>query len=126
MKRDTVIRLIAWGVFFSFMVWMNNFTIVGYFMKRNYMYSNYNGTFRYAEDRLKGKPYAGRVNSYNSFLKKYPEVQDKQLYRTFWLNPWFFWEWREWVEHFDRFTLPYISEREIQRNREKEGLNNKN
>ncbi|MBD1433245.1 hypothetical protein H8B06_10435 [Sphingobacterium sp. DN00404] len=124
MKKKYV-RLIVWTFVFILLVWITNFTIVGYFLKRNYTYSNYNGSFRHTEDRLKGKSYEGRDNRYKTFLKNHPEVKDKQLYRTFWLNPWYFWEWREWVEHFDRFTLPYISENGIQQNRETEGLDTK-
>ncbi|MBD1433247.1 hypothetical protein H8B06_10445 [Sphingobacterium sp. DN00404] len=125
MKKKTVTRVIVWGVFFSLMVWVTNFTIVGYFLKRNYTYSNYNGTFRFDEVRLKAFGYDTRDSSYAYFLRNNAGMRDEELYRTFRLDPWRFWEWRDWVEHFDRFTLSYISERKIQRNRESEGLDNK-
>ncbi|SEK69500.1 hypothetical protein [Parapedobacter koreensis] len=123
MKKKHV-RLIIWSSLFIALVLGTNLTIVGYFLKRNYTYSNYNGSFRHYEDRLKGKSYEGRDNRYGTFLERNPNIKDKQLYRTFTLDPWRFWEWREWYYHFDRFTLPYISEKEIQRNRALEGLDN--
>lgn len=107
---------------FSAILWVSNYTILSYFLKRNYTYSNYNATFLYEELRLQGRPYEGRDRRYQSFLEQHPNVKDKQLYRTFSLDPWRFWEWHEWVNHFERFKLPYISEKEIQQNREKESL----
>lgn len=107
---------------FASLVWVTNFTVVGYFLKRNYSYSNYNGTYRHNEHRLKGISYSGRDDGFKSFLKENPRSNDRQLYRTFWLDPWRFWEWHEWYYHFDRFTLPYISEKNIKKNRTAEGL----
>ncbi|MFC3199494.1 hypothetical protein ACFOET_17865, partial [Parapedobacter deserti] len=68
------------------------------------------------EMRLKGISYDTRDNAYHNFLNTNPTIKDKQLYRTFTLDPWRFWEWKEWLDHFDRFTLPYISEEELRKN----------
>src|SRR5690554_4747638 len=119
------IRLIVWSSVFVTMVLLTNLTFIGHFLKRNYTYSNYNGTFRYGEARLKGKGYTNRDEGYQYFLNNNTQVKDKQLYRTFTLDPWRFWEWHEWYYHYDRFTLPYISERTIQKNRKLEELDNK-
>lgn len=116
------INIILVSLTFVFAVWLTNFTAVGYFLKRNYTYSNYNGTFRHSEYRLKGIGYNNRDEGYRIFLGKHPGIKNKQLYRTFTLDPWRFWEWHEWYYHDDRFKLPYISEKEIKKNREKEGL----
>jgi len=121
-NRKRIITLTVWLLSFAAIVWVSNYTILGYFLKRNYTYSNYNGSFRHYEDRLKGKSYGGRDKRYSTFLAKNPNIKNKQLYRTFTLDPWRFWEWREWIEHFDRFTLPYLSEKEIQKNRIAEEL----
>lgn len=117
------INIVAWSCLVVFVLWGTNCTIVGYLLKRNYSYSNYNGTFRYNEMKLKGFTYESRDRGYRHFLAQNPDIKDQQLYRTFTLDPWRFWEWNEWFKHFDRFTLPYISERKIQKNRELEGLN---
>ena len=114
------IRLLVWSSVFITLVLVTNLTIIGYFLKRNYTYSNYNGTFRHYEDGLKGKSYEGRDKRFQTFLRDNPQVGDTQLYRTFTLDPWRFWEWHEWYYHFDRFTLPYISERTIQQNLDSE------
>ena len=118
------IRLIIWSSVFISLVLVTNLTFIGHFLKRNYTYSNYNGTFRHNELKLKGRGYTNRDKGYQYFLHHNPLVKDKQLYRTFTLDPWRFWEWHEWYYHFDRFTLPYISEKTIQRNRALEGLGN--
>ncbi|SEK69544.1 hypothetical protein [Parapedobacter koreensis] len=115
MKKKHV-RLIVWSSVFIAVVLVTNLTIIGYFLKRHYTYSNYNGTFRFDEMRLKGISYHTRNEAYHNFLKRNPDIKDKQLYRTFTLDPWRFWEWHEWYYHFDRFTLPYLSEKELQQN----------
>ena len=121
-NRKRIITLTVWLISFAAIVWVSNYTMLGYFLKRHYTYSNYNGTFSYDEMRLKGFTYETRDEGYQYFLEKNPNIKNKQLYRTFTLDPWRFWEWREWIEHFDRFALPYISKKEIQRNRQTEGL----
>ena len=113
---------IIWLIIFGSLVWVTNCTPLGYFLKRDYTYSNYNGTFRHNEMKLKGIGYDNRDIGYAIFLKNNLSIKDKQLYRTFRLDPWRFWEWHEWYYHFDRFKLPYISEKKIQQNQAKEGL----
>ncbi len=121
-KRKTKKYWILSLSIFAILVLIGYFTIIGYFLQRNYRYSNYNATFTYAEDKLKGIPYTGRDNSFRSFLRDNPNVEDKTLYRTFTVDIWRFWEWREMIIRTDRFLLPYISTEEIMKNRAQEHL----
>jgi hypothetical protein len=93
-----------------------------FLLKENYTYSNYNGTFRYREVVWKGDKLEICLRRYDHFLRDNKNVEDKTLYRTFTLKPWRFWEWHELYLTPDRFSLPYISKEEIQKNRIREGL----
>ncbi|TDS14748.1 hypothetical protein B0I21_103247 [Sphingobacterium paludis] len=97
-------------------VYLTNYTFIYLFLKRDYSYSNFNGTFRFKEYGMKGLSYSSAKISYNSFLEKHPDIKDKQLYRTFWITPWRFWEWNQYLNYSERFKLPYISESEISKN----------
>ena len=89
-NRKRIIMLAVWLLSFAAIAWITNYTILGYFLKRHYTYSNSNGTFRFDERRLKGISYRTRDNAYRNFIQKNPNVKDKQLYRTFTLDPWRF------------------------------------
>jgi hypothetical protein len=88
----------------------------------DYSYSSYNGAFFYQEYQLKGSNFNGCRNQFEDYKRANPLIKNKQLYRTFTLKPWRFWEWHEWIIHYKRFMLPYISEEQILENRKKEGL----
>lgn len=88
----------------------------------DYTYSSYNGMFFYQEYQMKGSNFNGCKSQFEDYKKNNAHIKDKQLYRTFTLKPWRFWEWHEWVVHYKRFMLPYISEEQILENRKKEGL----
>ncbi|MBT2563401.1 hypothetical protein J7E50_01335 [Pedobacter sp. ISL-68] len=88
----------------------------------DYTYSSYNGVIQYQENLMKGTNFNTYAESFDERIKSDPNIKDKQLYRTFTLKPWRFWEWHEWVVHYKRFMLPYISEEQILQNRKKEGL----
>ncbi|WP_164107997.1 MULTISPECIES: hypothetical protein [Sphingobacterium] len=122
MKKKNIIRLLTFLSLFGLLVYFLNVTVIGYFLKRNYFYSNHNGAFFYSEDKLKGKSYEGRDRVFGSYLKNHPDTKDKQLYRRFRMDLWRFWEWGELWYHPDRYDLPYISEKEINENRKREGL----
>ena len=57
----------------------------------------------------------------SNYLKENPSFSKyyKKLYRNFRINPLFFWHW--WDYFFDeRYTLPYVSRKEVIRNWERE------
>jgi hypothetical protein len=79
------------------------------FIGRDYTYSNIDGSFTYQENTGKGSGYISAERSYTSFLCQHPDKDkgNNNLYRTFTIQPWRFWEWRQMIFHSDRFFLPY-------------------
>lgn len=101
---------------------VSNVTPIVYFFKDDYAFSNHNGEFYVSELGGKGRSFTSIKDGFDFYSKEHPLEKDKTLYRTFTLKPWRFWEWGQWIAHFDRFTLPYITENQIIENRKKEGL----
>jgi|SRR5579863_1708731 len=90
---------------------VSNLPFFDFFLQENYTYSNVDGSFSYSEEGGNGKSYWGCQRKYGYFLCQHPEKDqgDNQLYRTFTVKPWQFWEWREFIFHSDRFRLPYLN-----------------
>ncbi|WP_164122166.1 MULTISPECIES: hypothetical protein [Sphingobacterium] len=70
----------------------------------------------------KGSIYVSSQELLQYYQRNHPDTKDKQLYRRFRMDLWRFWEWGELWYHPDRYDLPYISEKEINENRKREGL----
>ena len=51
----------------------------------------------------------------SNFIKENPHEFDDTLYRNFTINPLFFWHWKDYFID-ERYTLPYISTKEVYRN----------
>ncbi|RFZ92889.1 hypothetical protein D0C36_15980 [Mucilaginibacter conchicola] len=103
MKKSIIISLAA-------IILIANFTPLTYIFTEDYSYSNYNGKFTFVEEGG-GYDYKVAKRRYSRYLSDNPgeAAHDKQLYRTFTLKPWRFWEWREMVFNHERFALPYKS-----------------
>lgn len=86
---------------------LTNLPPLNYFLITRYTYSNADGSFTYNEEGGKGKSFKGCKRMYGYFLQDHPNVSNKQLYRTFKLQPWKFWEWYQYIFRNERFTLPY-------------------
>lgn len=89
---------------------LTNLPPISWFLTENYAYSNFDGSFRTEESGGKGNSFLTCIRQYNHFLCEHPEREtgDNNLYRTFTIKPWFFWEWREYIFHSERFQLPYL------------------
>jgi hypothetical protein len=100
--KSTIIVLLA-------IILVANLPFWDFFLQEDYTYSNVDGSFTYNEEAGKGKSYWGCQRLYGYFLCQHPEKDqgDNNLYRTFTIKPWRFWEWREMIFHSDRFRLPY-------------------
>ncbi|MDP9078824.1 MAG: hypothetical protein M3O71_15450 [Bacteroidota bacterium] len=103
MKKKVLLIIILLIVVINLPFW--NFVI-----QSNYSYSNIDGSFTYNEEGAKGKTFWGCQRFYGYFLCQHPDKDtgDNRLYRTFTINPWEFWQWREMIFHSERFSLPYL------------------
>lgn len=74
-----------------------NLPLWDFFLMEEYAYTNYDGSFFYSE--LSGSGLAIGERRYKVFLKEHPDKgkHDKNLYRTFTIRPWRFWQWREMI-----------------------------
>ncbi|HEY8929521.1 MAG TPA: hypothetical protein VIM55_10040 [Mucilaginibacter sp.] len=97
-------------LFFITIVLLMNLPFLDFISSENYVYRNIDGSFNYSEEGGKGNSFKSCLISYGAFLCEHPEKDtgDNKLYRTFTIKPWRFWEWREYIFHSDRFTLPYL------------------
>ncbi len=88
---------------------VSNLPLWDFFLQENYTYSNADGSFTYSEEAGKGFSFTACLMTYGGFLCRHPEKDrgDNNLYRTFTIRPWRFWEWREMIFHSERFRLPY-------------------
>ncbi|MFB9844051.1 hypothetical protein [Mucilaginibacter ginsenosidivorans] len=89
---------------------LSNLPFWDFFLLENYTYSNIDGTFLYSEEANKGKSFSMCERKYGVFLCQHPDKDrgDNRLYRTFTIKPWRFWQWRQFIFHSERFTLPYL------------------
>ncbi|WP_164112735.1 MULTISPECIES: hypothetical protein [Sphingobacterium] len=122
MKKKNIIRSLTFLSLFGLLVYITNFTDLKIFFIRVIEFSNYNGTYYYYQNRLKGETDSQRSKSYAHFLSQNSNIEDKQLYRRFRMDLWRFWEWSDFYYFSDQYKLPYISEKEINENRKREGL----
>lgn len=101
MKRTIII--------ISIIILISNLPFWDFFLQENYTYSNRDGSFTYSEEAGKGKSFWGCQRLYGYFLCQHPDKDqgDNNLYRTFTIKPWRFWEWREMIFHHERFSLTY-------------------
>jgi len=86
-----------------------NLPFFDFFFLENYTYSNFDGSFQYSEEGSFNRSFASCQFNYGVFLCRHPEKdqEDNRLYRTFTIKPWRFWEWRQFIFHSERFSLPY-------------------
>jgi len=108
MKKQT--KSIKYGVIAVVAVlFIFNFTPLSYLLHEHYTYRNYDNSFTFSEENGGNADYQWARNKYAYFLKTNPEKAktDPTLYRTFTIQPWRFWEWREFLFCPQRFRLPY-------------------
>lgn len=111
MKRKGLIIIIT-------VIFLSNLPIFDYFTLENFTYRNIDGSFTYSEEANKGgRSYAFCQFKYGHFLCQHPEkdIGDNNLYRTFTIKPWYFWEWHEFIFHSERFRLPYLDPESLKR-----------
>lgn len=99
-------KIIIWA---SALILFINLPLWDFFLDRWYTYSNADGSFRFEEIPGKGFDATSVFLRYGAFLCQRPEKDrgDNNLYRNFTVQPWRFWEWRQMLMHYDRFSLPY-------------------
>jgi hypothetical protein len=104
MKFKNIVYVLLVLIVFS------NLPFFDFFLQEDYTYTNADGSFIYSEAGGQGKSFWGCQRKYGYFLCQHPEKDrgDNQLYRTFTIKPWRFWEWREMIFHSERFGLPYL------------------
>lgn len=85
------------------------FTVLGLFTKPAYSDCNASRAFRFTEEA--GADLLDCERAYGYFLCGHPELDkgDSRLFRTFTVEPWKFWQWRQLLLHGERYGLPYIS-----------------
>jgi hypothetical protein len=84
---------------------ISNLPPIQYFIRENYHYSNRDGSFEFTE--LDGnRNFDVAKKQFANFKIRNPNNPNRELFRTFTLKPWRFWEWWQMVRHFERFTLP--------------------
>lgn len=103
MKRKNIFWIILCIVVFL------NLPLWSFFLEENYTYSNVDGSFQTSEEGGKNGHFETVMMRYGGFLCQHPDKDngDNNLYRTFTIQPWRFWEWRQMIFHSDRFWLPY-------------------
>ncbi|QHS56569.1 hypothetical protein GWR56_13830 [Mucilaginibacter sp. 14171R-50] len=86
-----------------------NYTPIAYILKENYRYRNFDNSFVIDEAGGKGFDYEIIKIRYKRFLDQHPSkaAQDRRLYRTFSIKPWYVWQWGDYLFHNERFRLPY-------------------
>ncbi len=92
------------------LVSISNLPLFSFFLQEDYTYSNADNTFNYNEEGGKGNSFWGCERSYGYFLCQHPEKDqgDNNLYRTFTIKPWRFWQWYDML-FTKRYRLPYKS-----------------
>ena len=95
-----------------------NLPIFDFYTKEAFSYTNSDGSFNYTEESGAGDSYTLGQRKYGHFLCQHPDKDqgDNRLYRTFTIKPWYFWEWRQFIFHSERFGLPYKDPAEIKKN----------
>jgi hypothetical protein len=88
-----------------------NLPLWDFFTQEDFTYCNSDHSFTYSEEGGKGMSFSTCLRRYGYFLCQHPQkdLADNNLYRTFTIKPWYFWEWREMIFHSERFMLPYKS-----------------
>jgi len=89
-------------------VFISNLPPITYFLQEEYHYQNKDGSFHFSEPGGATQGFDIAKKRFESFKTKNPDNPNKELFRTFKLKPWRFWEWWQMIKHFERFTLPYI------------------
>ena len=80
--------------------------------QNHYKFSNYNGSF--TSIVFLDRDYEMTTGTYEHFLKVYPNISDKNLYRTFWRNPLCYWRWGEYFTD-TIYNHPYKGWKEIRK-----------
>ena len=111
MKKAILISITA-------LVLLTNLPPVNWFLTENFSYCNFDGSFKTQESGGKGNTFLTCVRQYGYFLCQHPEkdIADNNLYRTFTIKPWCFWQWKEYIFYSERFRLPYKDPAKIRRN----------
>ena len=81
---------------------------VTFFFGEQYHYQNRDGSFEFIEQPGKGQSFETLKLRFESFLKHNPQNPHQELYRTFRLKPWKFWEWWRMIWSYDRYQLEYL------------------
>ncbi|MES2276018.1 MAG: hypothetical protein V4592_08345 [Bacteroidota bacterium] len=104
MKKKILIGTIVVLIFINLPFW-------SFITIRNYSYQNKDGSYRDTEMSGMGGSFDAVLRGYGGFLALHPDRDkgDNNLYRTFAIEPWRFWEWREMILRSDRFKLPYLA-----------------
>ena len=115
-KAAIILTIIIGSVFLANLPWINGvFNVV--LDEGHYSYGTSNGTFTFTEFKSRDKALMERL--FDRYKTKYGENGDTILYRTFRRNPLAFWRYKDYLSG-NRYDLPYLSKKEIQKNREQQ------
>jgi len=92
-----------------------NYTPLSYLFSKDYSYRNFDSSFTISEEGGKGYDFEVVNLRYERFLKSHPlkKSSDPKLYRTFTMQPWYIWQWGDFIFQNERFRLPYKSPEEL-------------
>jgi len=85
---------------------LSNTPPIQYFFQENYHYQNRDGSFEFTEQSGPTQGFDVAQKKFESFKIDNPLNPNKTLYRTFIFKPWRFWEWREMIQHWEKYKLP--------------------
>jgi hypothetical protein len=71
-----------------------------------YAFETRNAEFRFIVDEEEGMDQDRMQREFQKYLQLHPGMEDRQLFRTFEMKPWKFWNWYHYLES-DLYEYPY-------------------
>lgn len=79
-----------------------------YFLLPHYHYRNKDNSFSFTEEPGKGLDFKVCMKPWERYKQQNAGNQNMQLYRTFPIRFYAFWEWGQYLLNSDRLSLPYL------------------
>lgn len=71
-----------------------------------YIFETRNAEFEFMVDPGGGPDVAMMEREFKKFLDLHPQTEDRELYRTFEIRPWQFWNWYHYITN-EAYAYPY-------------------
>lgn len=75
-----------------------------------YSFETQNAEFEFLVNPSGGPDVAMMEREFQKFLNLHPQTQDRELYRTFEIRPWQFWNWYQYITS-DVYEYPYKAQK---------------